>query len=218
MDAFLEIGGVEQPVDSGAGDPGVFWYPASVDPTTMTRSFAMREYWAGTAQERDNYETVLGQKVLRVLFDGDTATGVEYVDASATDDSAARTVTARKEVVMAAGTLYTPQILQASGVGPREWLEAAGVEVVADLPGSHRPLFSSIDFFPMTVSARLDLLTWNQASVPISKITLWVPEPSSTVGHIPDACAARSPRISREGKEEQKRKEHSSYSFTYCSQ
>jgi choline dehydrogenase-like flavoprotein len=44
-------------------------------------------------------------------------------------------VKARKETILAAGAVHTPQLLQLSGVGPREVLERAGIDVKVDLPG-----------------------------------------------------------------------------------
>lgn len=135
MDAFSDIEGIDFPVDSGAGDPGAFWYPASFEPTQVRRSFAMSEYWAGKGNVRDNYETILGHRVVRVLFEDGVAVGVEYIDSDSTDLSEVRSVRARKEVIVAAGTIHTPQILQASGIGPQPVLERAGIDVVVDLPG-----------------------------------------------------------------------------------
>ncbi|KAF4776131.1 glucose oxidase [Colletotrichum scovillei] len=141
IEAFKEIQGVDFPVDSGAGDPGVFWYPTSFDPATVTRSMARRGHWDGIEAARDNYETITGHKVLKVLFDGDskvetrTAIGVSYVEANSATFNGARIVKARKEVILATGSIHTPQILQRSGVGGRALLEAAGIEVVVDLPG-----------------------------------------------------------------------------------
>lgn len=66
----------------------------------------------------------------RVLLDGTRATGVEFRDQS----GATRTVNAAKEVLVAAGAIRTPVLLQHSGIGPRSVLEAAGVPVAVDLP------------------------------------------------------------------------------------
>lgn len=135
MAAIGEIPGVQYPPDSGAGLPGSFWYPASVDPGPMLRSFARTGHWDGIAQKRCNYHTVMGQKVLKVLFHKGRATGVMFVPATATSANGARSVKARKEVILAAGTLHTPQILQGSGVGPAKLLKRAKIDVVVDLPG-----------------------------------------------------------------------------------
>jgi choline dehydrogenase len=45
------------------------------------------------------------------------------------------TVNATVEVVVAAGAVHTPQLLQLSGIGPRTLLEELGVQVVSELPG-----------------------------------------------------------------------------------
>jgi choline dehydrogenase-like flavoprotein len=133
MAAFGEIEGVQFPPDSGAGLPGAYWYPASAEPDTMTRSMSRRGHFDRI--NRDNYHALTEQKVLNVLFDGDTAIGVRYVAANAKSDADARTVKAKKEVIIAAGTYHTPQVLQGSGLGAKALLEEAGIEVKADLPG-----------------------------------------------------------------------------------
>src|SRR5690606_23743195 len=46
-----------------------------------------------------------------------------------------RVIRARREVVLSAGTVQTPQILLLSGIGPATHLQAMGIEVVHDLPG-----------------------------------------------------------------------------------
>ncbi|AGL19305.1 GMC family oxidoreductase [Actinoplanes sp. N902-109] len=71
-----------------------------------------------------------GAMVSKVLFDGTTATGVEYLDGPRT-----RQVRARREVILAAGSFQTPKLLKLSGIGPADELRAHGIEVVRDLPG-----------------------------------------------------------------------------------
>lgn len=44
-------------------------------------------------------------------------------------------VTARREIVLAAGAIHSPQILQLSGIGPGRLLSDLGIEVKVDLPG-----------------------------------------------------------------------------------
>lgn len=88
------------------------------------------------ALKRPNLKVVSGAHVRRVLLQGDAdgalrATGAEFVDGT----GAAWTARAGREVVMAAGAIGTPQILQLSGIGPRAVLEAAGVPVLLDKPG-----------------------------------------------------------------------------------
>lgn len=120
------------PEDSGSGENGLYWYTMSQDPTTYGRSYARTGHWDGIT--RDNYEMIVGSKVNKILFDGDTATGIQWVPRE-NPGSGATTVTARKEVILAAGTVHTPQVLMLSGIGPSALLEQAGIEVKVDLPG-----------------------------------------------------------------------------------
>lgn len=135
MAAFQDISGVDYPPDSGSGKAGAYWHPASVDPGTVLRSFARSGHWDNINLERPNYHTLTEQRVLKLEFQGKRATSAIFVSANATDQSQARSVKARKEIIMAAGSIHTPQILQASGIGPKKLLEEAGVPLVVDAPG-----------------------------------------------------------------------------------
>jgi choline dehydrogenase len=68
--------------------------------------------------------------VRRVLFQGRKAVGVEMDGAGGLTR-----VEARREVILAAGAINSPQLLLLSGVGPRPQLERFGIEPVVDLPG-----------------------------------------------------------------------------------
>ncbi|KAJ7187780.1 GMC oxidoreductase-domain-containing protein [Mycena filopes] len=80
-----------------------------------------------------------GSRVTRVLFDKSlTATGVEFVydrHVFPDYDPAPHTVTASKLVVLAAGAMGTPQILERSGVGATSVLKSVGVKQLVNLPG-----------------------------------------------------------------------------------
>ena len=65
-----------------------------------------------------------------VTFEGLRATGVRYRRGGRTE-----TVQARREVLLAAGALQSPQLLQLSGVGPGRLLQDLGIKVLADRPG-----------------------------------------------------------------------------------
>ncbi|XP_049767288.1 glucose dehydrogenase [FAD, quinone]-like [Schistocerca cancellata] len=70
--------------------------------------------------------------VTRVLIDPASrrALGVQYVDAA----GATRRALARREVILSAGAIGSPQLLLLSGVGPSEHLTALGIKTVRDLP------------------------------------------------------------------------------------
>jgi choline dehydrogenase len=68
--------------------------------------------------------------VTRVIFENGAAVGVEWNEGGAIHQARAE-----REVVLAAGAIQSPQILQLSGVGPAKLLESHGIGIVADLPG-----------------------------------------------------------------------------------
>lgn len=80
---------------------------------------------------RGNLDVITEATVQRVLIAGIRAVGVEY--RSGTGDLV--TVTAQREVALAAGAICSPQLLMLSGIGPRGHLYEMGVDLVADLPG-----------------------------------------------------------------------------------
>lgn len=88
-----------------------------------------------------NLHVLVESQVLRVLFEGTTAVGIEYQpnpDFQAPTPltiTAVRTVRARRMVILSCGALATPRLLERSGVGDARILDRAGVSVVADLPG-----------------------------------------------------------------------------------
>jgi len=79
--------------------------------------------------DRPNLDVVTGAHIRRLLFDGKTATGVEYEDARGVHRVKA------KEVILSAGAFGSPQLLQLSGVGNADELAALEIDVVHDLPG-----------------------------------------------------------------------------------
>lgn len=82
--------------------------------------------------EKDERLTVrLNSRVLRIAIDNGRATGVVWRDAGGNE----RTAFAEGEIIMAAGSLVTPQLLMLSGIGPADRLRGHGIAVVADLPG-----------------------------------------------------------------------------------
>jgi alcohol oxidase len=74
--------------------------------------------------------------VKRVLFTDKKASGVEFRPNPKVDrGTTARTLKARKMVIVSCGALGTPSVLERSGVGNPAVLKKAGVEIIADVPG-----------------------------------------------------------------------------------
>ncbi|MGB8364137.1 MAG: GMC family oxidoreductase [Rhizomicrobium sp.] len=82
------------------------------------------------AKRRANLEAVTGALVRRVAFEGRRTVGVEWMAGGTLWQARAR-----GEVILSAGAINTPQILQLSGVGPGALLRKLGVDVVHDSSG-----------------------------------------------------------------------------------
>jgi choline dehydrogenase-like flavoprotein len=89
---------------------------------------------------RPNLQVLTGAQVLRVRFEGGRAVGVDV-----RMGGAEYTLKARREVILSAGALQSPQLLMLSGVGPGAHLQALGLPVLHDLPGVGQHLHDHID-------------------------------------------------------------------------
>ncbi|HLZ99900.1 MAG TPA: GMC family oxidoreductase N-terminal domain-containing protein [Steroidobacteraceae bacterium] len=99
------------------------------------------------ARGRPNLTVATRTVAQRVAFDGSRAVGVEAVRSTSSGKAAPVTFAARREVILSAGALQSPKLLQLSGIGPAARLRDAGVAVRIDSPGigqnlrEHRLLF-----------------------------------------------------------------------------
>jgi len=80
-----------------------------------------------------NVEVRTNAQASSIIFDGNLAVGVRYVRGNR--NGAIHEVRARREVILCAGALNTPKLLQLSGVGPADLLKERGIEIQADLRG-----------------------------------------------------------------------------------
>jgi choline dehydrogenase len=112
---------------NGARQDGVGFYQT----TTIdgSRGSTAATYLAAVKDD-PKLTLVNGAHVLRLTFEGRRATGVVY----RTGNGQSVTVRAQREVVLTAGALASPKLLEVSGVGDGERLRALGVPVVHDAP------------------------------------------------------------------------------------
>ncbi|RYP35389.1 hypothetical protein DL766_002565 [Monosporascus sp. MC13-8B] len=137
--------------DPNSGDPT----GCSVIPSSMTSEEQARDdprtAYLDPVVSRPNLHVLTGYSVTRILHDAATVkdsacfantsgvvvTGVEF----AADATAKKyTVICQRDVILAAGAIFSPVLLQMSGLGPRSVLENLGIDVVVDLPGVGRNL------------------------------------------------------------------------------
>ncbi len=81
--------------------------------------------------KRPNLSLFIESHAQRLLLDGARAVGVEHRDRAGRVSA----VHAMREVLLAAGAIHSPAILQLSGVGSADVLRGAGIEAHIDLPG-----------------------------------------------------------------------------------
>ncbi|KAI1495110.1 hypothetical protein F5X96DRAFT_613462 [Biscogniauxia mediterranea] len=132
--------GLEMKTDPRAGAAvGAFQNPSSIDPKNRTRSSAATAYYSEAIAKRPNLVVLTGttvQKIVTVAHAHQVvATGVQVQG----QDGRVRTIAAKREVILAAGALRSPQLLELSGIGDRKLLESLGIPVVTDNPnvGEH---------------------------------------------------------------------------------
>lgn len=91
------------------------------------KRWSAAEAFLRQAEKRPNLKILTETRVARVLFNGTRAIGVELENGTRYG--------AAGEVVLCAGAIETPRLLQLSGVGEGRHLKSHGIGVVADLPG-----------------------------------------------------------------------------------
>lgn len=117
---------------SGVGN-GAFTNPGTVDPISKTRGHAGSAYAKIAARPNLHVLTeVLVQKVLVKNKAGTlSASGVRVI----TKDGVEKDIPATREVILAAGTIKSPQLLELSGVGNETVLKDYGIKTVVNNPG-----------------------------------------------------------------------------------
>lgn len=105
-----------------------------INPSNWTRSYSRTGY-LDPLPDRGNYDVLANAHVTRIIFDSSsnlTANAVEYTPDNGTTK---KTISVTKEVILAAGSIGSPAVLLHSGVGPKDVLSSAGVDLVHELPG-----------------------------------------------------------------------------------
>ena len=127
LEACVEAG-IPRSSDINAGDQeGVTWFQFTIK-NGQRHSTAVG--YLHEVMGRPNLAVATEAHTLRVLLEGKKAVGVEYLQKGQT-----HTARAQAEVILAAGAVASPQILECSGIGQAEVLRRAGVPVVHELKG-----------------------------------------------------------------------------------
>ena len=113
------------------------------------------------AKNRSNLKILTNVLVQKITLENKIATGVEY-----SINGRKETLKASKEVIICAGSIGSPQLLQLSGIGPTKVLNDAGVDVLHELPGVGENLQDHLEVYfqyhckkPITLNSKLNLLS-----------------------------------------------------------
>ncbi len=124
-----ELGIPVNPDYNGASQAGVGYYQRTIH---KGRRVSAAGAFLRRSLQRRNLDVRTSAQVTRLRVDGATAVGVEYLHRRS---GAAIDMRARREVILCAGALNTPKLLQLSGLGPADLLRKLQIPVVKALPG-----------------------------------------------------------------------------------
>jgi choline dehydrogenase len=128
------------------------WVPSTIEPEKSQRSTSESSFLRQAIKDTGIivYTHTLANKI---LFNSTQAVGVS-VNTQGVD----YILSASKEVILTAGAFHSPQLLQISGIGSREQLEALSIPVIADIPGVGQnlqdPILMSVQYPISTPSAQ----------------------------------------------------------------
>lgn len=167
VEALVEAGvhlGLPRRDDFNTGDNEGIGYSQLT--TRNGRRCSTAVAYLNPARRRPNLRIETDAHVTRVLFEGTRATGVTYHKGGQE-----HRLLAGREVILAAGALQSPQLLQLSGVGPAPLLQEFGIPVVYDAPGVGANLQDHLQLRliyevtqPITTNDQLRTL-WGQAKI-----------------------------------------------------
>lgn len=120
--ALDDINDVNVAVDGGVGrQPATIWHG---------RRFSAARAFLDVARRRANVHVAPNSTALDIAFDGRRAKGVRLISG----DGGVRTVIAARDLILSAGAIESPLLLQRSGIGPASLLSQHGIEVRVHAP------------------------------------------------------------------------------------
>ncbi len=137
LDAFAEAAqqaGIPATADFNRGDnEGVGYF--QVNQKAGLRWNTARAFLRPTCSDRPNFELWNSAQVTRLVTQREPDGNLRCTGVEVWDGTARVVAEATEGVILSAGSIGTPQLLQLSGIGPAALLRQHGIDVVADLPG-----------------------------------------------------------------------------------
>ncbi|PSN59910.1 alcohol oxidase [Corynespora cassiicola Philippines] len=111
---------------------GLFWVPNAIDNSTQERCHARKAYY-DPVKARPNLLLLTNTHVEKILFTNNSSLAASGIRMKSNIDATTSFAFARKEVILAAGSIFTPHLLMLSGIGPKEVLKDANISLTKDL-------------------------------------------------------------------------------------
>ncbi|UPX10163.1 uncharacterized protein EKO05_0000834 [Ascochyta rabiei] len=114
---------------------GTFWTPNTIDNSTKKRCYARFAY-CDPIQKRSTLHLLTSTHVNEILFESCGKLAASGAKITNNGNALTTCVYAAKEVILAAGGIFTPHLLLLSGIGPKDVLSAANISIKRELPAA----------------------------------------------------------------------------------
>ena len=150
LDEFInaaEEKGIPKVNDFNTGDNfgvGFFQFTTTFNKLGLKLRYSSAKGYLNPAKKRSNLKIITNAHVQRINFEGKKASGIEYF----LGENLTK-ISANKEVILSAGSIGSPHILQVSGIGDGDKLSKIGIDLIKNLKGVGKNLQDHLMFRPV---------------------------------------------------------------------
>ena len=150
LDEFInaaEEKGIPKVNDFNTGDNfgvGFFQFTTTFNKLGLKLRYSAAKGYLNPAKKRSNLKIITNAHVQRISFEGKKASGIEYF----LGENLSK-ISANKEVILCAGSIGSPHILQVSGIGDGDKLSNIGIDLIKNLKGVGKNLQDHLMFRPV---------------------------------------------------------------------
>ena len=150
LDEFInaaEETGIPKVNDFNTGDNfgvGFFQFTTTFNKLGLKLRYSAAKGYLNPAKKRSNLKIITNAHVQKINFEGKKASGIEYF----LGENLSK-ISANKEVILCAGSIGSPHILQVSGIGDGNKLSKIGIDLIKNLKGVGKNLQDHLMFRPV---------------------------------------------------------------------
>ena len=150
LDEFInaaEETGIPKVNDFNTGDNfgvGFFQFTTTFNKLGLKLRYSAAKGYLNPAKKRSNLKIITNAHVQKINFEGKKASGIEYFLGENLNK-----ISANKEIILSAGSIGSPHILQVSGIGDGDKLSKIGIDLIKNLKGVGKNLQDHLMFRPV---------------------------------------------------------------------